>query len=400
MSARKRRGARAAPKPPHDKKALPFDSPNMSSIDGISFLQGLQQNDGNRMHSTAIEEDLKPSKEARAEKGRVGKNNLTQKAKNIVKTRPKKSDSTKQATSSPAKPTKRRVQKTSAAGPLNDEQVKTTQMERSVSGSGEPSNSEEEPDFGTKRRRNIILSSDENTDEDVSWNPSPPKSKKAKMHSLERSQKTSSGQKTSSDKDLNSKKKRERSQGGTELEAMLDAFLDFCDEYRDSVASTAVTQSIDSFSTIVKEQLLEKIASCKELKAIKRENAKVDSMIRTKRHRLLDAKQELIRAERQVGLLQKEKADLQLRLDDLKRSRSFLRDLGELNKIYLDYRRAHPKQKETYGASSVAALLLETKRIQGTEQQPRSINKHLVKRDNNNRRDNTLHHTTPNQYTV
>ncbi|XP_054647203.1 centromere protein U isoform X2 [Dunckerocampus dactyliophorus] len=382
MSTRKRRGAKTAPLPPNYKKACSFDSPNLSSIDGVSFIQGLQQHDGNRMHSTAIEEDLNPSKETQAEKGRVGKNNLTQKAKKSVKTRPKKSDTSNQAAPpSPVKPAKRRVEQTSAAGPLNDEQVKTTQKKRSVSGSGGSSRSQES-DFGGKRRRNIILSSDEDTDKDTSWNPSQTKPKKTKMHSLERTRKTSSGQKASSgkDKDLKGKKKRKRSQGGTELEAMLDAFLDFCDEYRDSVASTAVKQSIDCFSNNVKEQLLEKIASCKELKALKLENAKVGSMIRTKTSRLLDAKHELIRAERQVGLLQKEKADLQLRLEDLKRSQSFLRDLRELNTMYLDYRRAHPKEKETYGASSLAALLLETKHIQGAEHQLRSINDHLEKK--------------------
>lgn len=53
------------------------------------------------------------------------------------------------------------------------------------------------------------------------------------------------------------------------------------------------------------------------------------------------------RAERQQWLLQKEEAELKLRLADLQQSQSFLRDIGELNRVYLDDRRTHPKEKET-----------------------------------------------------
>ncbi|GLD74430.1 centromere protein U [Lates japonicus] len=86
------------------------------------------------------------------------------------------------------------------------------------------------------------------------------------------------------------------------------------------------------------------------------------------------------RAERQVWLLQKEKAELKLRLTDLRRSHAFLRDIRELNQQYLDYRHTHPKEKETYGASSLPALLLETRHIQTTEQQLSRINNQTEKR--------------------
>lgn len=93
-------------------------------------------------------------------------------------------------------------------------------------------------------------------------------------------------------------------------------------------------------------------------------------------------------------MLEKEKAELQQRLADLRRSQAFLHDIRELNQQYLDYRQKHPKEKETvemhnnikypnavlsfndelnsasffqYGASSLPALLLETKHIKTAE---------------------------------
>ena len=54
----------------------------------------------------------------------------------------------------------------------------------------------------------------------------------------------------------------------------------------------------------------------------------------------------LVRGERQVCLLQKEKSELKARLADLRRGQAFLHDIRELNTQYLDYRRKHPKEKE------------------------------------------------------
>ncbi|XP_049589826.1 centromere protein U isoform X2 [Syngnathus scovelli] len=315
MSTRKSRSVKVAPVAPvGNKKSSSLDSGNQSTIGSASFLEGLQEKNGNPLHSTAIEDDLNLSKEPQKTKSQVGKN-VTKKVNEVVKTRPQKNE--------PAKIEKKR-------------------------------GSQEESDTVpcTKRRQNQVLSSDGDTDEDTSWNPS---RKKAKIQSLERPSK-----KLTRDKVQRNGKKRKKSQGGTELEVVMEAFLNFCDEYRDSVESNAVKKSIDCFSNSVKEQLLEKMASNREFKALKRENSKVSSMIRTKTQQLLDAKHELIRAERLVDLLQKEKNDLKLRLEDLRRSQAFLKDIRELTQVYLDYRTAHPKEKETYGTSSVAAQRLET----------------------------------------
>ncbi|KAM4595916.1 centromere protein U-like [Polymixia lowei] len=95
---------------------------------------------------------------------------------------------------------------------------------------------------------------------------------------------------------------------------------------------------------------------------------------------MLDAKYELIRAEQQVYSLQKEEAKLELRLADLRRGQAFLWDIKELNKQYLEHRQTHPKEMEEYGASSLPALLLETRCVLGVEDQLKKINDRLEKR--------------------
>lgn len=279
--------------------------------------------------------------------------------------------------------------------PVKNQQVKKgKKKKKSESGSGSASDpeSKEDSDAGTaQQRRKKVLSSceEEELDEDRSWRPSP---NKARVYSLgttkksssdkSKSRKSSSGSASGEIEKANTdeqRQKRRRHQGGTELDVVLDAFLDFCDQYRESVESAAVKHSINSFSSTVKEELLTKISSFKEFKVLKRENAKVGSLIRTKTQKLLNAKQELMRAERQVWLLQKEKAELKTRLADLRRGQAFLNDIRELNRQYLDYRHKHPKAKEKYGASSLPALLLETKHIQAVKHQLGGTNNRLTK---------------------
>ncbi|XP_039975973.1 centromere protein U [Xiphias gladius] len=430
MSARKGRGAKALTVPPEEgQRASSFermDSPDLSAIDRASFLEGLQQNYGNPLHSTAMEEDLSVSEERRVDKGKAGREGIPRMLKTTAKQRgaavrrkeretdeenvkeeEKKRRRSRRSTGEKVKarpkgggerkkkkgePEGERAEsdagaipqtgKTSAARPLKNQRMKKDTKRESESGSGESSGPQsQESDTGTAQQsRKRVLSSDEEVDDDASWNPSP---KKAKVYSFGRTRKSASGHASAEPAKANADKQRRKTrghQGGTDLEVVLDAFLDFCDQYRESVESKAVKQSIDSFSSNVKEQLLEKISSYKELRVLKRENAKVGSLIRTKTQRLLDAKQELMRAERQVWLLQKEKAELQLRLTDLRRSHAFLRDFRELGQQYLDYRHKHPKERETYGASSLPALLLETKHLQSAEHQLRGINNQMKKR--------------------
>ncbi|KAM8732512.1 uncharacterized protein cenpu [Acanthopagrus schlegelii] len=372
MSTKKGRAVKLRKEPQQDAETQSrisnMDSPNLSAINKISFLEGLQQNHDKPLHSTAMEEDLNvPEEEERVNKGKARRKDTAQKKKRSTGGKVK-------------------------ASPLKKMQMKKSMMRERGSGSGKSSDpqSQEESDIDTtqRKRRRVLSSDEEAVDEDTSWVPSP---KKAKVLSLVTTRKSSSNKsksRTSSSGSASAdaetahtdKQRRRGHHGGTQLEVVLDAFLDFCEQYRDTVESTAVKQSIDCFSSNVREQLLEKISSYKNLKVLKRDNAKVGSLIRKKTQKLLDAKYELMRAEREVQLLLKEKGELKLRLTDLRRAQAFLQDVKELNRKYLDYRHEHPKEKETYGASSLPALLLEAKHIQTAEDQMRGINNQLKKR--------------------
>ncbi|KAM7388990.1 hypothetical protein PAMP_022991 [Pampus punctatissimus] len=421
-----------------------LDSANVSAIERASFMEGLQRSQGNPLQSTAMEEDLEVLAEGRVNKGRAEKKDIPetqktdakqrgaavkrketerdgesekeeqqqqQKKNKIsnggrVKARPEKGSSegrrgqsdpsTNLQESNQPPPTASRqrlvgkkpakvgnVRQTPAARPEKNRQMKKDKKRKSEADgtkSTDPQSQEESDSDAGQQRRKRVLSSDEDEVEDASWKPSP---KKDKAYSLGRSKSRKSSLGSASAEPGKTKRveqKKKRRQGGTELEVVLDAFLDFCDQYRESVESEAVKQSIDSFSSNVKEQLMEKISSYKELRVLKRENAKVGSLIRTKTQKLYKAKQELMRSERQEWLLQKEKQQLELRLADLRRSHSFLCDIRELNRRYLDHRHTHPKEKETYGASSLPALLLENKHIQGAERELGQINNQLEKR--------------------
>ncbi|KAG8004266.1 Long-chain-fatty-acid--CoA ligase 1 [Nibea albiflora] len=358
--AKKGRGVCKVP-PRVNQKARPLDdeeSPNLSLIERASFLEGLQINYGNPLHSTAMEEDLNVLEEERVNKGKAGRKDIPQTFKtnvkqrgaamkrketeldedndkeNEVKARPEKEGETKKKKGGPqdverkesglkgnqpiptASGPKRLVGKktaklrgaeqTSAARPTETQQTKKgNKREHELeSGMSSESQSQEESDSDTaQQRRREVLSSDEDVgDEEVSWKPSP---KKARVYnfdrrrkSLSKSRKSSSGSTSAGAEKGNADKQRRKKRVGrgvTDLEVVLDAFLDFCEQYRESVETKAVKHSIDSFCSSVKEQLLEKISSYKELKVLKRENAKVASSIRAKTQRLLDAKHELMR---------------------------------------------------------------------------------------------------------
>ncbi|XP_067375055.1 centromere protein U isoform X4 [Channa argus] len=397
MSAKKRRGAKVPTQPQDERgKAPPFEQSDLSSlstIDKASFLEGLQQNYGNPLHSTAMEEDLNVLEEAQKagrknvplmvkspdkQRGAAAKRKQTETDCDIVKGAEKRRRSRCTGETVKSRPVKNKRMK----------QEKNRETKSSSGKSSDPQSQESEPD-AAQQRRGIVLSSEEEGDEDASWNPSP---KKAKVYSLGRtrkslsnrskSRKSSSG--SSADPDNITQQRmigvnRHGNRGRTDLEVVLDTFLDFCEQYRESVESKAVKQSIDSFSNNVKEQLLEKICSYKSFRVVKRENAKVGSLIRKKSQKLVDAKHELMKAERQVWLAQKEKAELELRLADLRRGHAFLHGIRELNRQYLDYREKHPKEKEMYGTSSLPALIVETKYRQTPEHQLRGLSDQLGK---------------------
>ncbi|XP_032384272.1 centromere protein U [Etheostoma spectabile] len=399
MSAKKAKGAKVLPATQHESQKGSsndqMDSPNLSAIERGSFLEGLQLNYGNPLHSTAMEEDLNVLEEEGLNGGKPLRKVNPKRSKTTVKqsgAAVKRKETDGENEDEKTKKRSRSTGGTSAARPVNNQQVKKGKKRESETGSGESNDPESQeqsdPDTAQRSQKKVLSSEEEEENEDRSWCPSP---KKAKVYQLSRtrksspkskSRKSSSGCASAEPETAHTekqKKKRRGPQGGTELERVLDAFLDFCDQYRESVESKAVKQSIDCFCSNVKEQLLEKISSSKELKVLKRENAKVGSLIRTKTQRLLEAKNELMRAERQVWQLQKEKGELKARLADLRRGQAFLHDIRELNRQYLDYRHKHPKEKEMYGASSLPALLLETKYIHAVDHQLRGIDNQVKK---------------------
>ncbi|KAI4819054.1 hypothetical protein KUCAC02_004335 [Chaenocephalus aceratus] len=276
VSAIKGRGAKVRTVKQHESKKGSSnentDSPNLSAIDRASFLEGLQLNYGNPLHSTALEEDLNVEEQ------------------------------------------------TSAARPEKNQLVKKGKKRKSGM-SCDPEPQEQSDSGGAQQRRKRVLSSEEEDGgEERSWCPSP---KTARQWHLLNQRRPA----------LINRGRGKGGPGGTQLEVVLEAFLDFCDQYRESLESNTL------------KRLLEKISTSKELKG-----------------------------ERQVCLLQKEKSELKARLADLRRGQAFLHDIRELNTQYLDYRHKHPKEKEMYGASSLPALLLEAKSIQAEELQPKGNN--------------------------
>ncbi|KAK9517578.1 hypothetical protein VZT92_022937 [Zoarces viviparus] len=389
MSAKKGRRAKVLTVPQQQSQKGSsndqMDSPNMSSIDRASFLEGLQLNYGNPLHSTAVEEDLNVPEEDQRSGGKAGRKEVPQTAKTAVKQRGA-AVKRKETERDGENEEKRKRRSTGGTRPVDNQQTKKGKKRESETGSGKSSDAAPQEKADPTYKRVLSSEEEEGGDEDGSWIPSPKKATALRLGRSRKSDKSKSRSSSSGSASAGPEKptrdqqrRKRRGGGGTDTEVVLEAFLDFCDQYRESVESKAVKQAVDSFSSNVEEQLLEKISSSKEFNVLKRENAKVASSIRTKTQRLLEAKNELMRAERQTWLLEKEKAELEVRLADLRRGRAFLHDIRELNRQYLDHRHKRPKEKETYGASSLPALLLETKHIQGAEPQLGVTNNRLKK---------------------
>lgn len=369
--------------PPKDRKKSPMMNNVESeseelSLTSASFIKGLQQDFGAPLHSTAIEEDMKAAEEKQNDKGqgKVGKKREeAEKGKEPkMKATPQKSKKRVVAVKGKKAVKRKSAGDTAAARPVKRPKFQSkTKSPESESGKSSGPQPQEESDGGpSQTSRN--MSSDEDV-EDTSWKPSP----KKKVHGSgkKKSRKSSSG--SGSQPENVRKKKSQKSSFRTELEVVLEAFKDFCGQYKETVESEGVKKALDYFSSNVKEQLMEKISITKQLKALTRENSKMASSIRTTRQRLLDAKNAQMKSERELRLLQKEKSKLELKLDDLSQGRTFLQNITKLNKQYLQYKQTHPKEKETYEASSLPALLLEAKHVQTTERQLRAINDRLEK---------------------
>ncbi|NXT54724.1 CENPU protein, partial [Pluvianellus socialis] len=163
----------------------------------------------------------------------------------------------------------------------------------------------------------------------------------------------------------------------TELDVVLAEFERIAANYRQSIESNVCRKAVNSFCSAFKDQITDLIAGVQEFKNTKKKNAKVITDIKKKRQRLLQLREELIGAEPQLTQLQREYAEVQERKSSLKQATELLTDLKELQQDCLDYIEENPKEKVVYGASSLPALLVESRRILGAERHFQNINMKL-----------------------
>ncbi|XP_061582405.1 uncharacterized protein LOC133447690 [Cololabis saira] len=350
-----------------------MDSLNLSSIDKASFMDALLLNDGNPLHSTALDEGLNAGEE-RQDGGKLGRPPKKGKGKGAqqdgegrkrrstgvkAKTGLKRGAGEKGAGEKVAdrdvkkkksiqssvlpksrlqvptaedplvgkNPTSGKTARSSAkrtlvkSRPLKNQESETESDGKTIGGVLQE---ESDSDIGEQIRRSLQFA--EEKDDDAGRDPSPQKGP----------QKGTASGRTEKAKGSRRTRKGHCSQEGTNLEVMLDAFLDYSDQYRKSVDSAAVKESIEDFSNKVKTHLLDQISSYEEVGVLNKDCTRVGSLIRTKTQRLFDAKYELMRAERKEGCLQKERVELQQRLTHLRRGQAFLGDITAMTRMYLD----------------------------------------------------------------
>ncbi|KAG7282006.1 hypothetical protein CRUP_020111, partial [Coryphaenoides rupestris] len=335
------------PKAPQSqaKKAPVVDGLDVSCIERASFLdRGPDVSYGNPLHSTALEEDLRVSEEDAKAGRKVGKKGG---GGGLGKATPAAAAKRRQA-ASPKKMEDAGGAEKRGRKRKSDKQVAKVSQRGRTSANRKPSSSQT-PSPGAKRARTRKSSSSRSADRQRKLARKPSSSDAGAAPAVART---------------DGQPGRLRGHRGADASVVLDRFLDICQTYKESVESTAVRRAIDNFSSTLKEQLTEML----------------ESLIKTKGRKLLDAKYERMRAEQQLHSLQKEQAELGQRLADLRRGRSFLHGIRDLNTRYLAHRCTHPTEKEQYGASSLPALLLETRSILRAEDHLRNINNRLEAR--------------------
>nr|Q2Z1W2.1 RecName: Full=Centromere protein U; Short=CENP-U; AltName: Full=Centromere protein p50; AltName: Full=MLF1-interacting protein; AltName: Full=centromere protein of 50 kDa; Short=CENP-50 [Gallus gallus]BAE48587.1 centromere protein p50 [Gallus gallus] len=192
--------------------------------------------------------------------------------------------------------------------------------------------------------------------------------------------------KSSSDSSVNSpssvqlwcpNKLKRSSRDITELDVVLAEFEKIAANYRQSIESKACRKAVSAFCSAFEDQVTDLITEVQELKNTKKKNAKVVADIKKKRQRLMQVREKLSRTEPQLIKLQKEYAEVEERRSSLRQVVQFLTDLKELQQDYLDYREENPRKKVVYGASSLPALLVESRRILQAERHFQNINRKL-----------------------
>nr|XP_055034658.1 centromere protein U isoform X2 [Misgurnus anguillicaudatus] len=369
---------------------------DISSIEKASFFQGDHYSShGNPLHSTALEEGLSPGAEQnqRSAPEKTGRQQTGKTAPGVPDA-PKTDGNQNKNKSKPVSKALKNIE----ASKENQETSQPRNQRPTSTGSGVnggllPTISEHRENSGaslitvskkgqrsakgtSERQQKSSSSSEELTDEDESFHPNKEKSKRKGLSSSSRRQGGHKQKRKSSSESSEKAGPSKRPRNPSDLDVVLDAFQEFVNQYKQTVNDT-VKRSIDAFSRTFDEQLSEIITESRELKNLKRENAKLNSTINQKRTRFLEASNDLIKEKMKLTALQKDHDELQQRCKALKEGTSLLTNLQELNKRYLDHRNAHPDEVETYGPSCMPAMLLETRCIMGTEQQLKTVNDQL-----------------------
>ncbi|NWY44132.1 CENPU protein, partial [Sylvia atricapilla] len=163
----------------------------------------------------------------------------------------------------------------------------------------------------------------------------------------------------------------------TELDVVLAEVEKIAANYRQSIESNICRKAVSDFSSAFKDQITDLIAGVQELKDMKKKNAKAMTNIRKKRKQLQHVREELTGSEPQLTQLQREYAEVQERKTSLRQAIELITDLKDLQQDCLAYREENPNEKVVYGASSLPALLLESRRVLGAERHLEGINRRL-----------------------
>ncbi|XP_075053126.1 centromere protein U isoform X2 [Mixophyes fleayi] len=162
-----------------------------------------------------------------------------------------------------------------------------------------------------------------------------------------------------------------------ELDIVLFEFEKIITLYRETVDTDVCLRAIDGFFHSLKEQFTASISDVQKLKELKKKNAQMQSEIGRKRKRLIEVKSEIIQKQPRLKQLQRECSEQEEQQESLKNARAFLANLGQLKEDYMKFKAENPNNKETYGVSSLPALLVQAENILKAEHHFHNVNTRL-----------------------
>ncbi|CAI9551381.1 unnamed protein product [Staurois parvus] len=162
-----------------------------------------------------------------------------------------------------------------------------------------------------------------------------------------------------------------------ELDVILFESESLVNHYRESIDG-ASEKAVDMFFLSYKDQLTTAIKNVRMLKGLKRKNAKMRLEIRRKQKRLIEVNDEIMKKQPRLHQLQRDCSELEERQESIKNSRTFLDNLGQLKEDYRTCKAKKPCTKETYGLSSLPALILQAQSTMKAKQHFHNVNTQLL----------------------